>query len=184
MFTNSLRGCSSVGHGCVGVLCANSAVLFCVLLTFSIPFHSIPHFINDQCTLVVFTLESGLGRCELKVYWTNPHMEVESEPNSLFIHRITIKSCTVTPPQTATSSKLGLLGHHTCSIHHLRYELRWPVMLGQYWLDAAKKETTYQVVSCNSSKFTLHVFYYQRQGKGNNWTDFSVCFGTSRMLAQ
>ena len=28
----SLRGCSSVGHGCVGVLCADSAVPFRVLL--------------------------------------------------------------------------------------------------------------------------------------------------------
>ena len=40
--TNSLRGCSSVGHGYVGVLCADSAVPFRVLLTFSIPFHSVP----------------------------------------------------------------------------------------------------------------------------------------------
>ena len=29
-----------VGHGCIGVLCADSAVPFCVLLTFSIPFRS------------------------------------------------------------------------------------------------------------------------------------------------
>ena len=47
-----------------------------------------------------------------------------------------------------------------------------------------QKETTYQVVSCSSSKFTLNVFYYQRQGKGNNWTEFSVCFDTSRILAR
>ena len=40
--TNSLRGCSSVGHGYVGVLCVDSAVPFRVLLTFSIPFHSVP----------------------------------------------------------------------------------------------------------------------------------------------
>ena len=31
-----------MGHGCVGVLCADSAVPFRVLLTFSIPFHSVP----------------------------------------------------------------------------------------------------------------------------------------------
>ena len=106
------------------------------------------------------------------------------EPNSLFIHWITIKSHTVTPPRTATLSKLSLLCRHTRSIRHLRYKLRWPVMLGWYWLDAAKNETTYQVVLCSSSKFTLHVFYYQWQGKGSNWTDFSVCFDTSRMLAR
>ena len=40
--TNSLHGCSSVGYGCVGVLCADSAVPFRVLLAFSIPFHSVP----------------------------------------------------------------------------------------------------------------------------------------------
>ena len=47
--TNSLRGCSSVGHGCVGVLCADSAVPFRVLLTFfhTVPFRSVPRFIND-----------------------------------------------------------------------------------------------------------------------------------------
>ena len=28
-----------------------------------------------------------------------------------------------------------------------------------------KKETAYQVVSCSSSKFTFHVFYYQQQDK-------------------
>ena len=39
-----------------------------------------------------------------------------------------------------------------------------------------KKDTTYQVVSCSSSKFTFHVVYYQRQGMANNWMDFSVCF--------
>ena len=57
-------------------------------------------------------------------------------------------------------------------------------MLGQYWLDAAKKETADQVILSSLSKFTLHVFYYQQQGKGSNWTDFSVCFNTSRMLAR
>ena len=68
------------------------------------------------------------------------------------------------------------------SIRHPRYELWWPIMLGHYWLDSVKKETAYQVILCSSSKFTFHVVYYQRQGKANNWTDFSVCFDTSRML--
>ena len=73
----------------------------------------------------------------------------ESEPKSLFIHRITIKSRTVTPLWTATLSKLCVWGHHKCRICRPRYKLRWPVMLGHYWLDAVDKETTYQVVSCS-----------------------------------
>ena len=81
----------------------------------------------------------------------------ESEPNSLFIHRITIKSRTVTPPRTATLSKLSRLGHHTRCIRRPRYELRWPIMLGRHWLDAVEKETAYQVVSCSSSKFMFHI---------------------------
>ena len=95
-------------------------------------------------------------------------IRTKSKPNSLFIHRITIKSRTVTPPRTATSSKLSFLGHHTRCVCCLRKELRWPVMLGQNWIDAAKKETVYQVVSCTCSlsKFTLHVFYYMYQRQG------------------
>ena len=31
---------------------------------------------------------------------------------------------------------------YTHSIRRLRYELRWPVMLGRYWLDAAKRPLT------------------------------------------
>ena len=99
----------------------------------------------------------------------------ESQPNSLFIHRVTIKSCMVTPPWTATLSKLSRLGHHTCCIRRPRYKLWWPIMLGHYWLDAVEKETAYQVVLCSSSKFTFHVVYYQQKGKANNWMDFSVC---------
>ena len=135
-------------------------------------------------TLRPFTLDT---RTTFNAHWLHSHLNsvwgdanwmriepihlwrwigTELEPNSLFIHWITIKSCTVTPPRTATSSKHLLLGQHTCSIHRLRYELRWPVMLGQYWLDAAKKETAYQVISCS------------------NWMDFSVCFDTSKMLAR
>ena len=89
----------------------------------------------------------------------------ESEPNSLFIHRITIKSRTVTPPRTATLSKLSRLGHHTRCIRRPRYKLWWPIMLGHYWLDAVEKETAYQVVLCSSLKFMFHVVYYQWQGK-------------------
>ena len=47
-------------------------------------------------------------------------------------------------------------------------------MLGCYWLDAAEKETAYQVVLCSSTKFMFHVVYYQQQGKANNWTEFCV----------
>ena len=54
----------------------------------------------------------------------------ESEPNLLFIHRITIKSRTVTPPRTATLSKFSRLGHHTRCIRRPICELRWPIMLG------------------------------------------------------
>ena len=96
---------------------------------------------------------------------------IESQPNSLFIHQIMIKSSTVTPPWTATLSKLSHLGCHTHCIPRSRYELWWPIMLGHYWLDAVGKETAYQVVLCSSSKFTFYVVYYQRQGKANNWTD-------------
>ena len=53
----------------------------------------------------------------------------ESEPNSLFIHWITIKSCTVTPPWTAALLKLSRLGRHTRCIHCPRYELQWPIMM-------------------------------------------------------
>ena len=81
------------------------------------------------------------------------------EPNgteSLFIHRITIKSHTVTPPRTATLSKLSLLGHHTRTIRHLRYKLWWPVMLEWYWLGAAKKRplTKWSHVVHQSSPWT------------------------------
>ena len=89
----------------------------------------------------------------------------ESQPNSLFIHRITIKSRTVTPPWTATLLKLSRLGRHTHCIHHPRYKLWWPIMLGHYWLDAVEKETAYQMVLCSSLKFMFHIVYYQWQGK-------------------
>ena len=81
----------------------------------------------------------------------------ESEPNSLFIHRITVKLHSVTHPQTAALSKLLCLGHHTCCI-----QLQWSVMLGHSWLDAAENETAYQVISCSLSKFMFHVVYYQQ----------------------
>ena len=78
----------------------------------------------------------------------------ESEPNSLFIHRITIKSHTVTPPRLL---KLSRLGHHTCCSHCPICKLWWPIMLGHHWLDAVEKETVYRVVSCSSSKFMFHI---------------------------
>ena len=100
-------------------------------------------------------------------------IETKLEPNLLFIHWLTIESCTVMPPWTAKLSKLSLLGHHTRCTCHPRYELWWPVMLGHYWLVSAKKDR----LPC-----TFHVVYYQWQGKENNWTNFSICFDTSRML--
>ena len=52
--------------------------------------------------------------------------------------------------------KFLCLGHHyTHCICCPGYELWWPIMLECYWLDAAKNETAYQVVSCSSSKFTF-----------------------------
>ena len=119
-----------------------------------------------KCAFVTFTLESGFGRCAFNAHrvihlWR--WIGTESEPNSLFIHRITIKSCTVTPPRTATLLKLSRLGHHTCCIRRPRYELRWPIMLGRHWLDAVKKETAYQKVSCSSSKFTFHIVYHSNK---------------------
>ena len=100
----------------------------------------------------------------------------ESEPDLLFIHWITIKSRTVTPPRTATLSKLSRLGHHTRCIRHPRYEVRWPIMLGRHWLLAVEKEIAYRVVPCRSSKFTFHIVCYSDK-------EF-VCFDASRMLAQ
>ena len=47
--TNSLRGWNSVSHGCVGVLCADSAVPFRVLLT---SFHSVPFRSVPRCVVV------------------------------------------------------------------------------------------------------------------------------------
>ena len=134
-----------------------------------------------KCIFVVFILESGFGWCALDVHRVNPPLEMDwnwSGMNSLFIHLIMIKSCMVTPPWTATLSKLSHLGHHTCCIRRPRYELWWPIMLGHYWLDAVEKETACQVVLCSFSKFTFHAVYYQRQGKANNWTDFSDCVTT------
>ena len=55
--------------------------------------------------------------------------------------------------QTATSSKVSLLGHHTPSIHRLRYELRWPVMLGQM-LPKKRPLTKWSYVVCRSSRST------------------------------
>ena len=118
-----------------------------------------------MCIGHIYTLRSqfGLGLCELNANWMR--IEIELEPNSLLIHRPTIKSCTVTPPQIAALSKLLYLGYHTRCIRCPRYEPQWPIMLGCYWLDAAKNETTYQVVLCSSSKFMFHIIYYQRQRK-------------------
>ena len=130
----------------------------------------------------VIHIGCALSQSTLEVDWN--WIGTESEPNSLFIHRTTINLRMVTPLWTATLSKLCIWGHHKCSICRPRYELRWSIMLGCYWLDAADKETAYQVVLCSSSKFTFHFVYYQWQGKANNWTNFSVCFDTSRMLAR
>ena len=49
--TNSLRGCSSVSHGCVGEHCAHSAVPCFTNFFHPVPFRSVPRFINDlaQC---------------------------------------------------------------------------------------------------------------------------------------
>ena len=66
------------------------------------------------------------------------------EPNSLFIHRIMIKSSTVTLPMNSNIVEALCLGHHTCCICHPIYEQQWPIILGCYWLDAVNKETIYQ----------------------------------------
>ena len=51
-----------MGHGCVGVFCADSAVPFRVLLTFSVPFRSVPRFINDRAPTQC--VERMLGACK------------------------------------------------------------------------------------------------------------------------
>ena len=180
---------------------------------FFIPTGNTSHLYSHQCLWclaqagynTMYIYRPFHTRTEFNVHWLCSHLNLvwgdtnwmriepihlwrwigtESKTNSLFIHRKTIKSHTATLPRTATLSKLSLLGHHTCSIRCLRYELRWPVMLGWYWLDAAKKTqfTKWSHVVRQSSRPT--VFNYQRQGKGSNWTDFSVCFDTSRMMAR
>ena len=79
--TNSLRGCSSVGHGCVGVLCADSAVPFRVLLTFSIPFHSVPFRVLLTTVQLIYPLEvhddsnvetTGNESCDQEAVVTTP----------------------------------------------------------------------------------------------------------------
>ena len=75
----------------------------------------------------------------------------ESELNSLFIHQITIKSHTVTPSWTATSSKLSLLGtiHAVFAIRDTNYDglLCWDAT--DYY--ATEKETTWH---SRSTSFT------------------------------
>ena len=86
-----------------------------------------------QCALVVFTLEFGLGRCELNAHWTSPPLEVDW-------NRIR-QLCTVNMPHKQQHRRLSLLGHHTYSICRPRYGLRWPIPLGHYWLDASKNKS-------------------------------------------
>ena len=139
-----------------------------------------PNSMHIEYVLVTFTLcvhNSVWSDANSMLIQPNPPLEMigaESEPNSLFIHWITINSHTVTTPWSAALSKLSHLGHHTCCIRYPRYQLQWPVMLGCSWIDAAENESAYQVISCSLSKFTFHVVYYQRQGKANNWTKFDV----------
>ena len=97
-------------------------------------------------------------RTELNAHWLRLHLNsvgaMENGTNLLLNNN---KSHTVTTPQTVTLLKLSLLGHHTCCIHHPRYELRWPIMLGCYWLDAAENKrplTKWSSVVCQNSRST------------------------------
>ena len=105
-----------------------------------------------QCAFVAFTLESSFRMRIESIHlwrWIGTEFIVYSSNND--------KLRMVTPPRTASLSKLSRLGHHRRCIRCPRCELRWPIMLRRHWLDAVEKETAYQVVSCSSSKFTFHM---------------------------
>ena len=93
--------------------------------------------------------------------------------NLLFIHRIAIKITNGYAPHERCRSLH--LGHYTRCICCPRYELRWPIMLGCYWLDAVNKETAYtkwsRVVQRNSCSTSSTTSDKVRQVIG--WT--SVC---------
>ena len=102
------------------------------------PFHTRPKN-RIQCASNVHSSHSHLNPVLGDAHWMRIEsihlwrwIGTKSEPNSLFIHRITIKTRTVTPPRTATLSKLSRLGHHTRCIRRPRYELRCPIMLGRH----------------------------------------------------
>ena len=109
------------------------------------PFHTRPKK-QIQCALNVHSSCSHLNPILGDAHWMcieSIHLwrwiGTKSELNSLFIHRITIKSRMVTSPRTATLSKLSCLVHHTRCISCPRYELWWPIMLGCHWLGAVEK---------------------------------------------
>ena len=71
------------------------------------------------------------GRCAFDAHQVNPPQEVDW--NQIATEFIVYssnndKSRTVTPPWTATLSKLSRLGRHTRCIRRPRYELWWPIM--------------------------------------------------------
>ena len=97
-----------------------------------------------RCLVAVFQWIMLNNR--LPSFWEGCTFCPIKKDSTVWIHRIRINSCTATAPWTAILTN-----------HCLEYKLRWPIMLGCYWLDAAKKETTYQVILCDLSIFTFHV---------------------------
>ena len=113
--------------------------------------------------------------CALNQNWIGTEFIVYSLNNNKITHSYIlmnssiIKAFVSRPPYTLYSlSKI-----QTMMVYHA----------GTLMTRCCWNETTYQVASCSSSKCMFHVVYYQWQGKANNWTDFSVRFDTSGMLA-
>ena len=106
----------------------------------------------------MFTLEFGLGRCKLNAHWTNPPLEVDWNRIRAEFIVYSSNNNKITHSYAPTNSNIveafKSRPPYTHSIRRLRYELQWPVMLGRYWLDAAKKRplTKWSHVVCWSSR--------------------------------
>ena len=99
-----------------------------------------------QCSLVVFTLEFDLGRCELNVHWTNPPLEVDwnRTGNEFIVYSLNNNKTThsYAPTNSNIVKVFASRPPYTHCICHPRYKLWWSIMLRCYWLDAAENETT------------------------------------------
>ena len=132
--------------GVAGVLCC---VLCCVLWSLKAFSHKTQeaNSMHIECAFVVFKLESGFGRCALDAHRVNPLLEVDWNQIRTEFIVYSSNNNKITHSYTPMNSNTLRLGHHTHCVCRPRYELRLPILLGCYWLDAVDKETAYQVVS-------------------------------------